>query len=65
MMELQWMFLSDEWATCVYSIGLDGKDIVQQVKFDQSFLGVQKWCSIGEPLLDVLRLFDSDKLAMG
>ena len=37
MLELQRMFLSDEWVACVYSTRADGQAINQLVRHDQTF----------------------------
>jgi hypothetical protein len=37
MLELQRMFLSDEWVACVYSTKQDGQAIAQLVRHDQRF----------------------------
>jgi hypothetical protein len=66
MLELQRMFLSDEWNACVYSTKVDGKAIAQLVRHNQSFwMVVQELCAISEPLVKVLRLVDDGKPAMG
>jgi hypothetical protein len=55
MLELQRMFLSNEWATCVYSTKQDGQAIAQLVGHDQRFWsGVGELCTISEPLVKVL-----------
>ena len=57
MIELQRMFLSDEWASCVYSTKQDGKSIARMVQFDLTFwAGLEEVCDINEPLVKVLRL---------
>jgi hypothetical protein len=38
MLELQRMFLLDEWNACVYSTKVDGQAIAQLVRHDHSFL---------------------------
>jgi hypothetical protein len=66
MLELNMMFFSDEWNTCVYSTKVDEQVIAQLVRHNQSFwMGMQKLCDISEPLVKVLRLVDGEKLAMG
>jgi hypothetical protein len=66
MFELQRMFLSNEWAACVYSTKQDGQAIAQLVGHDQGFWsGVREVCTISEPLVKVLRLVDGEKPAMG
>jgi hypothetical protein len=64
MLDLQRMFLSNEWAACVYTTKQDGQAIAQLVGHDMRFWsGVGEVCTISEPL--VLRLVDGEKLAMG
>jgi hypothetical protein len=66
MLELQRMFLSNEWNACVYSTKVDGQAIAQHMRHNQSFwTGVEELCAISEPLVKVLRLVDGDKPAMG
>jgi hypothetical protein len=51
MLELQRMFLSNEWVVCVYSTKQDGQAIAQLVGHDQRFWsGVGEVCTISEPL---------------
>jgi hypothetical protein len=66
MLDLQRMFLSNEWAACVYSTKQDGQAIAQLVEHDLIFWsGVGEVCTISEPLVKVLRLVDGEKPAMG
>jgi hypothetical protein len=66
MLDLQRMFLSDEWAACVYSTKHDGQAIAQLVGHDLIFWsGVGEVCTLSEPLVKVLRLVDGEKPAMG
>ena len=66
MLDLQRMFLSDEWTTCVYSTKQDGHTIAQLVGHDQRFWSaLGEICTVTEPLVKVLRLVDGDKPAMG
>jgi hypothetical protein len=66
MLELQRMFLSNEWFACVYSTKQDGQAIAQLVGHDQRFWsGVGEVCTISEPLVKVLRLVDGEKPTMG
>jgi hypothetical protein len=66
MLDLQRMFLSNEWAACVYSTKQDGQAIAQLVGHDLIFWsGVGEVCTISEPLVKVLRLVDGEKPAMG
>ena len=66
MMELQRMFFSDEWASCVYSTKQDGQAIARKVQFDLDFWArLEEVCAISEPLVKVLRLVDGEKPAMG
>lgn len=60
------MFLSDEWAACVYSTKQDGQAIAELVRHDQRFWSaVGEVCTVSEPLVKVLRLVDGDKPTMG
>jgi hypothetical protein len=66
MLDLQGMFLSNEWVACVYSTKQDGQAIAQLVGHDLIFWsGVGEVCTISEPLVKVLRLVDGEKPAMG
>ena len=66
MLELQRMFLSDEWNACVYSTKVDGQAIVELVRHDHSFwMEVQELCGVSELLVKVLCLVDGEKPAMG
>jgi hypothetical protein len=66
MLELQRMFLSDEWKSCVYSTKVDGKAIARLVRHDERFWrGVEELCVVSEPLVKVLRLVDGEKPTMG
>jgi hypothetical protein len=66
MLNLQTMFLSNEWVSCVYSTKQDGQAIAQLVGHDLIFWsGVGEVCTISEPLVKVLRLVDGEKPAMG
>jgi hypothetical protein len=66
MLELERMFLSDEWVACVYSTKQDGKAIAQLVRHDHIFWsGVGEVCTISESLVKILRLVDGEKPAMG
>jgi hypothetical protein len=75
MLDLQRMFLSNEWVACVYSTKQDGQAIAQLVGHDLIFWsGVGEVCAISEPfevcaisepLVKVLRLVDGEKPAMG
>jgi hypothetical protein len=66
MLDLQRMFLSDEWVACVYSTKQDGQAIAQIVGHDLIFWsGVGEVCTISEPLVKVLGLVDGEKPAMG
>jgi hypothetical protein len=66
MLELQRMFLSNEWVACVYSTKQDGQAIAQLVGHDQRFWnGVGEVCTISESLVKVLRLVDGEKPTMG
>ena len=60
------MFLSDEWASCVYSTKQDGQAIARMVQFDLTFWArLEEVCAISEPLVKVLRLVDGENPAMG
>ena len=64
--ELQRMFLSDEWASCVYSTKADGQAIAQLVLHDQTFWArLREVCAISEPLVKVLHLVDGGRPTMG
>ena len=66
MMELQRMFLSDEWASCVYSNKQDGQTIARMVQFYLTFWAqLEEVCAISEPLVKVLCLVDGEKPATG
>jgi hypothetical protein len=66
MLELQRLFLLDEWNACVYSTKVDGQAIAQLVRHNQSFwMGVQELCAISEPLVKVLCLVDGENPTMG
>jgi hypothetical protein len=66
MLDLQRMFLSNEWVACVYSTKQDGQAIAQLVGHDLIFWsGVGEVCTISEPLVKVLRLVDGEKPTMG
>jgi hypothetical protein len=55
MLDLQRMFLSNEWTACVYSTKQDGQAIAQLVGHDMRFWsGVGEVCTINEPLVRVL-----------
>ena len=60
------MFLSDEWASYVYSTKQDRQAIDRMVQFDLTiWAGLEEVCAISEPLEEVLRLVDGEKPAMG
>jgi hypothetical protein len=66
MLDLQRMFLSNEWVACAYSTKQDGQAIAQLVGHDLIFWsGVGEVCTISEPLVKVLQLVDGEKPAMG
>ena len=60
------MFLSDEWASCVYCTKQDGQSIARMVQFNLNFwAGLEEVCAINEPLVKVLRLVDGKNPTMG
>ena len=59
------MFVSGEWRDCRYSRQEDGRAIARLVYSDSFWEGVEEVCSVVEPLVKVLRLFDGDKPVMG
>ncbi len=61
--ELKQMFLCDEWRDCKYSMIEDERAIAKLVYIDSFWQGVEV-CLISEPLVNFLRLIDSDKPAM-
>jgi hypothetical protein len=59
------MFVYDEWRDCAYIRRENGRAIAKVVYIDSFWEGVVEVCSVSKPLVQVLRLVDSEKPAMG